>query len=97
MALRKILTFEGKSVVATEFGNIDNGTQRASFLTYIKVSNISGNKNQVLATVNFNSESLQFNKQYKVDVSSEPNSANFIVQIYEYLKTLPEFSGAENC
>ena len=47
MALRKIIEIEGKSIIQTSSGNIENGTQRVSFLAYVSVINISGNKNQI--------------------------------------------------
>jgi hypothetical protein len=97
MALRKIIEAEGKSVVQTTFGNIENGTQRVSFSAYIKVMSISGDKTQIVADVQFVGEVAQFNRQYQIPVSVESGSANFIAQVYAHLKTLPEFAGAENC
>jgi len=97
MALRKIIEAEGKSIVQTSIGNIENGVQRVSFSAYVKVININGNKNQISANVNFKSETQQFYKEYQLPVSVETNSLNFIAQVYEYLKTLPEFVGAEDC
>jgi hypothetical protein len=97
MALRKIIEAEGKSVVQTTFGNIENGTQRVSFSAYIKVMSISGDKTQIVADVQFVGEVAQFNRQYQIPVSVESGSANFIAQVYAHLKTLPEFAGAEDC
>ena len=97
MALRKIIEAEGKSVIQTPFASIENGTQRVSFSAYVKVTSIVGNKNQVTAIVDFSSDVAQFAKQYDVPVSVEVNATNFIKQIYEHLKTLPEFAGAEDC
>ena len=97
MALRKIIEAEGKSTVQTTIGLIENGTQRVSFLAYIKVININGNKNEITAHVNFKSDTHQFTKSYAVPVTVEVGSANFIAQVYEHLKTLPEFANAENC
>jgi hypothetical protein len=97
MALRKIIEAEGKSIVQTSIGNIENGTQRVSFSAYVKVININGNKNQVFANVDFKGETQQFNKQYEVPVSVEAGAPNFIAQVYLHLKTLEEFVGAEDC
>jgi hypothetical protein len=97
MALRKIIEAEGKSVIQTPIGNIENGTQRVSFSAYVKVVEISGNKTQVIANVKFTGETQQFHKQYPVPVSVEANASNFIAQAYAHLKTLPEFAGAEDC
>ena len=97
MALRKIIEAEGKSVIQTSMGAIENGTQRVSFSAYVKVVGIDGDKNQVNANVNFRGDLQQFYKQYQVPVSVEAGSANFITQVYEHLKTLEEFAGAEDC
>ena len=97
MALRKIIEIEGQSIIQTSVGSIDNGTQKISFSAYVKVISISGNKNEIIANVNFKGDTQQFNKQYKVPVSVDANASNFIAQVYEYLKTLPEFDGAEDC
>jgi hypothetical protein len=97
MALRKIIEAEGKAVIQTPVGEIENGTQRVSFSAYVKVISINGNKNQVNANVHFAGDLAQFTKQYQVLVSVEQGSANFIEQVYKHLKTLPEFAGAEDC
>jgi hypothetical protein len=97
MALRKIIEAEGPSVLQTSIGIIENGVQRVSFSAYVKVININGNKNEINASVNFKGDVQQFTKQYQIPVSVEANASNFIAQIYEHLKTLPEFAGAEDC
>jgi hypothetical protein len=97
MALRKIIEAEGKSIIQTLVGPIENGTQRVSFSAYVKVTSISGNKSQITANVHFDGDVAQFNRQYQVPVSVEVNSPNFIEQVYKHLKTLPEFVGAEDC
>ncbi len=97
MAFRKIIEIEGRSVVETSIGTIDNGIQTISFSAYIKVTSIIGDKAKVVANVNFKGDTQQFNKQYEVDMSVENGSANFIAQVYAHLKTLPEFAGAVDC
>jgi hypothetical protein len=97
MALRKIIEAEGRVIVQTSIGNIENGTQRVSFSAYVKVTSINGNKNQLNAVVNFNGDVQQFDKQYEVPVTVKAGSTNFIAQVYEHLKTLEEFAGAEDC
>lgn len=97
MALRKIIEIEGKSTISTPVCVIENGTQRVSFSAYIKVLGITGDKSELTATVNFKSDSCQFNKRYQVPVSVEAGSDNFITQVYKHLKSLPEFTGAEDC
>jgi hypothetical protein len=97
MAFRKIIEIEGRSVVETSIGTIDNGIQKLSFPAYIKVTSIVGDKNKVTANVNFKGDAQQFNRQYEVDMSVQDGSVNFIAQIYAHLKTLPEFAGATDC
>jgi len=97
MALRKIINTEGISIVRTAIGDIENGIKQVSFSAYVKVINISRNKNQITANVNFKGDVQQFNAQYQIPMSVETGSANFIAQVYEHLKTLPEFNGAEDC
>jgi hypothetical protein len=97
MALRKIIEAEGKSIIQTSTGNIQNGIQRVSFSAYAKVTSVSGNKNQIEANVHFAGDVAQFSKQYIVPVSVQAGAPNFIAQVYEHLKTLEEFAGAEDC
>jgi hypothetical protein len=97
MALRKIIEIEGKSTVQTDVGLIDTGTQKVVFSAYTKVTAVYGNKTKVTATVSFEGDTEKFSKQYEVPVSVEAGSTNFIAQVYEHLKTLPEFDGAVDC
>ena len=97
MALRKIIEAEGKSVIQTSIGTIDNGNQKVSFSAYIKVVSIGGDKSQIIANVEFTGDVAQFTKQYNVPVSVNSGAKNFIAQVYEHLKTLPEFAGATDC
>lgn len=97
MALRKIIEVEGKSIIQTSIGNIENGTQQLSFSAYVKVTNINGNKTEITANVSFKSDNQEFTKQYQIPVVVENGAPNFIAQVYEHLKTLPEFAGAEDC
>tara|TARA_R110002126_G_scaffold63667_2_gene163062 strand:+ start:836 stop:1129 length:294 start_codon:yes stop_codon:yes gene_type:complete len=97
MALMQIIETQGQSSVQTPIGVIDNGVQKISFNAYISVVSVNGNKSQVTATVKFKGKSEQFYNQYTVPVYVGENSKNFIAQVYEYLKTLPEFAGATDC
>lgn len=97
MALRKLIDVSGRNIVETTFGMVDNGVQQVSFTAYAKVVNISGDKNELTAIVHFKGETQQFNKQYNFKPSTEFDAPNFIKQVYLHLKTLPEFSGAEDC
>lgn len=97
MAIRKIIEAEGKSIVQTSMGDIENGFQKVSFSAYVKVISVNGNKNQITANVNFRGETQQFYRQYEVPISVGANAQNFIAQVYTHLKTLPEFAGCEDC
>ena len=97
MALRKIIEAEGKCLIQTDFGVIENGTQKVSFAAYIKVDSVYGDKTHLSANVSFKGENNSFSKQYQIPVSVDSGSANFIAQAYNHLKTLPEFSGAVDC
>jgi hypothetical protein len=97
MALRKVIETSGKVTVQTDIGLIENGIQNISFLAYIKVMSIEGNKSSLFANVNFKGDTQQFSKSYQIPVSVESGSANFIAQAYAHLKTLPEFAGATDC
>lgn len=97
MALRKIIETEGTAFIQSPFGSIENGTQRVSFSAYVKVTSITGDKTQVIASVHFSGDAAKFVKQYQAPVSVENGSPNFIEQVYKHLKTLPEFAGAEDC
>lgn len=97
MALRKTIQVEGKSTIRTNFGVIETGVKNMSFSAYIKVSALYGTKTKVTATVSFEGDTEKFSKQYEVPISVENGAINFIAQIYEHLKTLEEFAGAEDC
>lgn len=97
MALRKIIDLEGKSIIQSAMGNIENGTQRVSFSAYIQVLNFTGNKSTISANVVFIGDTHQFVKKYDLSISIEDGASNIVSQIYTHLKTLPDFAGAIDC
>jgi hypothetical protein len=97
MALKKIIQLEGDTFLKTPHGSIKTGQSKVAIAAYIKVQNISGNKNTINATVIFTDNSIQFNKEYMIPASVADSAPNFIKQAYEYLKTLPEFENSEDC
>lgn len=97
MALQKIIQTEGKTFIHTPFGVIEKESQSITFLAYIKVMFISGDKTQIVANVNFKNDTFELNKQYELPISIEENAPNFIKQVYQHLKTLPEFADAVDC
>jgi hypothetical protein len=97
MALRKIVEVDGKVFVQTDAGRIFKGAEKIAFNAYVKVVSVSGNKTQIAAIVSFSGEEANLEKTYIVPVSVDNGSSNFIAQVYQYLKTLPEFAGATDC
>jgi hypothetical protein len=97
MALKKIIELEGNSFLDTSYGIVKTGKNAVSVSAYIKIASIRGSKSNLNAEVNFSSKDIEFTKSYSMPVSTEDNSANFIKQAYEHLKTLPEFENSEDC
>lgn len=97
MALQKIVQISGESVLRTDFGIVSNGEKTIDVPMYIKVKNIQGDKNTVVASVLYSSDKCIFEKTFSVPVVVNQTSQNFIKQIYEHLKTLPEFANAMDC
>jgi hypothetical protein len=65
---------------------------------YIKVSKISGDKVLLEASVSYYTEqSGVLIRENRYFIAPDLDGDNFISQIYEHLKTLPEFEGAEDC
>lgn len=63
---------------------------------YWKIEQIGGNKTQITVEVGAYVDGTiaqQSTYQFAPDMAG----GNFIAQAYEYLKRLPEFSGAEDC
>ena len=89
MALKK--TFQAED----NFGKVVTLTD-----AYFRVSQVSGDKYSMHASIEvLNAEKNRLLMQRSVSfVPSVANdAANFIAQAYEYLKSLPEFSEAQDC
>jgi hypothetical protein len=67
--------------------------------SYIRVSNITGNKNEIVASVIFHKDDAtgESFKAGNYKFAPDMNGDNFIRQAYKHLKTLPEFSSAVDC
>jgi hypothetical protein len=94
MALRKTLQISGDAVLMTEYGQLQLGKQEAAANCYIKVEAVSGGKESAVASVLFQSDTAVFTQTY--EFVPDMDGPNFIKQAYEHLKTLPEFSSAED-
>jgi hypothetical protein len=65
---------------------------------YIKVRTVSGDKNNVSATLSFAAnQSAEPIAMSDVNFTPLMDGGNFIAQAYEHIKTLPEYAGAIDC
>ncbi len=95
MALQKTITITGQASVAYGGNTLQIGEQQATIVAaYIKVENITGNKETVDFIVSISGEENAFSREFSFSPSME--GSNFIKQAYEHLKTLPEFADAED-
>lgn len=65
---------------------------------YIRVGTYNGDKNSLIFTIEYKANSdleTFYSKNMAIDIDLE--GSNFIVQAYEYLKTLDEFADATDC
>jgi hypothetical protein len=97
MALKKIIEVEGESFVQTNFGPVQTGVKKTTFAAICKVVSVNGNKKRLNFSVLHFGDGAKFERSYSFEPSVADGSPNFIKQAYLYLKTLPEFSGAEDC
>jgi hypothetical protein len=97
MALKKQVSVKGQSFVQTEGGRISKGIEDISFIAYIKVISVTGDKDRITATVQFSDKNWKLENKYIFSASVEDGSKNFIEQAYIHLKTLPEFEDSTDC
>jgi hypothetical protein len=74
------------------------GDERAFSDAYIKVDHVSGGKQKLAAVFGIYRQeggAQLATKQYEFVPSMD--GSNFIKQAYEHAKTLPDFSGAQDC
>ncbi len=95
MALRKIISLNGKCFVQTEFGLIETSESSIQMNAYVKVETVSGTKSEASANVSFADGIKKFIKTYNFQVDLD--GKNYIAQAYEHLKSLPEFENATDC
>lgn len=87
MALKKQITLK------TNFG--DDVTFNEA---YIKVENLMGDKSQLRVDVSVHkSQNEQVVDRKNYLFTPDLAGKNFIAQAYDYMKTLPEWSGATDC
>jgi hypothetical protein len=97
MSLKKNVEVEGQAFIQAPFGIVQNGTKKVLFTAICKITSISGNKNMLNINVSHIGDVSTYERLYSFEPSVADGSPNFIKQAYMYLKTLPEFSGAEDC
>ena len=97
MALTQIVKIKGSSFISTSFGQIEAGVREATFSAICKIVSVQGDKERLVLDVFFKADGINYHKDYSFTPSVDDASTNFIKQGYLYLKTLPEFSGAEDC
>jgi hypothetical protein len=99
MALQHSLKISGTKLISGDGFIYDAGQETITTSPLcIKVTSISGNKNQLTASVAFlNQESAANIRTKDYSFSLDLEGPNPIKQAYLYLKSLPEFEGAEDC
>ena len=95
MAIRKAIKIEGTKVIRSSVGEFTTGSGTIEETAYVKIARVNADKNAAVATVSFAIPQGTYTKTFKFDLSLE--GSNFIAQAYAHLKTLEEFSGAEDC
>jgi isoleucyl-tRNA synthetase len=96
MALTKTYRVAGTETTTTEFGVVSTKAVVVNLQNaYIKVDTVTGDKENVTATVFTKIGEIVKTKFYRF--VPDMNGSNFIKQSYEHLKTLPEFSDASDC
>jgi len=97
MALSVTMTTLGTTRIETSFGSISRNDETVVITAVARIVNIDGNKEHVIAKVEFVNSDMQFVRQFVVPVSVADDAPNFIRQAYLHLKTLPEFLNATDC
>jgi hypothetical protein len=75
------------------------GFPLVSVFSYCKVERVAASKANAVAFILYLSEDKSIvlgSEEISFKPSVEDGSKNFIAQAYDYVKTLPEFLGAEN-
>lgn len=96
MALQKNMSVVGTQVKQCEGIKFPEEDVNINLgLVYIKVIDVKGNKTDISFNVDIKSMQGSLRRSYmcKVDL----NGPNYIKQAYLHLKTLPEYSDAQDC
>lgn len=98
MALNLTYSFTGITETKGEGWKIALPAQPVSLgLCYIKVETVTGTKLKLNIGVSITSPNGPIKNEIFSFVPDLTSTKNFIAQAYDYLKTLPEFTGAVDC
>jgi hypothetical protein len=96
MALQKNIKITGKALLQSDGFLIQNIEVEKQIDSYIKVSNVNGNKDNIEFFVLYLNDGIQIGiKTFNFKPTLDGD--NFIKQAYLHLKTLPEFADAVDC
>ena len=96
MALQKNIKVSGSASLVSEGLNIPNIQIEKQINSYIKVSNVNGNKNNIEFIVSYLNDNVEIGFK-KFNFAPVLDGNNFIKQAYLHLKSLPEFADAVDC
>jgi len=96
MALQKNIKITGKALLQSDGFLIQNIEVEKQIDSYIKVSNVNGNKNNIEFIVSYLNDNVEIGFK-KFNFAPVLNGDNFIKQAYLHLKTLPEFADSVDC
>lgn len=97
MALQKTIKVSGNASLQSDGFNISNIQVEKQLNSYIKISNVNGNKKNIEFIVSFLNEGTEIKFQKFNFTPTLDSEYNFIKQAYIHLKTLPEFADAVDC
>jgi hypothetical protein len=96
MALQKTIKVSGNASLQSDVFIIGNIHLEKQINSYIKVSNVNGDKNNIEFIVSYLNDDVQIGFK-KFNFTPTLEGENFIKQAYLHLKTLPEFADAVDC
>ena len=96
MALQKTIKISGNASFRSGLFNIENIEIEKEINSYIKISNINGNKNNIEFIISYFNGDIQIGTD-KFNFTPFLDGDNFIKQAYLHLKSLPEFADAVDC
>lgn len=96
MALQKTIKVSGNASLFGDGFNIHSIQLEKQIDSYIKVSNVNGNKNNIQFNVSYFNDDVEIGIK-TFNFTPTLDGDNFIKQAYLHLKALPEFADAVDC